>query len=302
MTPDHGIRYGVSPIAWSNDDLPALGGDTPLTSCLREAREVGYAGIELGSKFPRSRDELRALLADHGLELVSGWFSGGLLEHTLDEEIARIRPHLELLLAMGCRVLVYAETTGTVHNRVDRPLESRPVLRREDWPAFGRKLTGLADHLAAQGIRLAYHHHAGTVVQDGPEIERLVDLSGDSVGLVLDTGHAVLAGADPAVLAGRLGRRVVHVHCKDVRPAVLSEIAARRMSFLDAVMAGVFTVPGDGDIDFRAALRPLAESGYSGWLVVEAEQDPAVAEPKKYARTGLQNLRRYAGDAGFAGS
>jgi inosose dehydratase len=289
------IRFGTNPIAWSNDDMPELGGATPLETCLAEARVAGYAGIELGNKFPREAATLAPILARHGLALVSGWHSGRLLERPLEAEIAAIKPHAGLLAAMGCRVLIFAETSGGIAGTRGAPLSRRP--RLEDWRGFGAKLTLLAEWLAARGLRLAYHHHMGTVVESAAEIDRLMEASGEAVGLLLDTGHLAFAGADPGVIAARHRARIVHVHCKDVRPAVLARARAEDWSFLDAVIAGVFTVPGDGALDFAAALRPLA--GYDGWLVVEAEQDPARAPPLAYARLGRQNLEAASRGAGL---
>jgi inosose dehydratase len=284
------VRLGISPIGWSNDDLPELGGDIPLENCLAEARRAGFSGIELGNKFPRDAAILRPILDRHELSLVSGWYSGRLLERAVAEELAAIEPHRALLAAMGCAVLVYAETTGGIATDRRRSLSSRPWLRDSEWPEFGGKLTDLADALASTDIRLAYHHHIGTVVETATEIDRLMEASGDSVGLLLDTGHLVFAGANPAAIARRYARRICHVHCKDVRAEVLRRVRFRDASFLDAVLDGVFTVPGDGCIDFAEVLAPLATAGYDGWMVVEAEQDPAQAPPLEYAQLGYAHL------------
>ena len=293
------VRIGINPLTWTNDDLPELGGDTPLEICLGEAAAAGYAGIELGHKFPRNAQFLRPLLDAHGLALISGWHSGRVLEHGIIAEIQAIAAHRRLLLAMGCTVTIFAEVSGCVHGDRTRRLSARPVLADADWPAFGAALTAVADHLAARGIGFAYHHHMGTVVQTEAEIDRLMAESGDSVGLLLDTGHLVFAGGDPVAVARRHGPRIRHVHCKDVRPAVLAEVLAGDRSFLDAVLAGVFTVPGDGGIDYAPVLAALAEADYSGWLVVEAEQDPAKADPPTYARMGFESLYAAATAAGL---
>jgi inosose dehydratase len=293
------VRFGVSPIGWSNDDLPELGGATPLQTCLAETHDAGFTGIELGHKFPREAQTLRPVLAQYGLALVSGWYSGRLLDHSVEEELTAVGSHVDLLAAMGCEVLVYAETTGAVIGDRNRPLSSRPRLGDGDWPAFGARLTEFARHLARGGLGLAYHHHMGTVVESGAEIDRLMATTGDDVGLLLDTGHLAFASADPATVARRHGTRINHVHCKDVRSEVLTEVRARDASFLDAVIDGVFTVPGDGAIDFGAVMAALAKVSYGGWLVVEAEQDPAKAPPVAYARGGLAHLRSVAARAGI---
>lgn len=293
------VRIGINPITWSNDDLPELGGATPLETCLAEARQAGYAGIELGNKFPRRAAALRPILARHGLALVSGWHSGRLLEHGVAGEIAAIEDHLTLLQAMGCAVLIFAETTGSIAGARATALSRRPRLAAGDWAAFGAKLTQLAEHVARRGVALAYHHHMGTVIESAAEIERLMETTGDAVGLLLDTGHLAYAGADPLAVAKRHLARINHVHCKDVRGAVLDRVRRADASFLDAVVDGVFTVPGDGAIDYAPLLALLAGTGYRGWLVVEAEQDPEKAHPLTYARKGFDYLAAASGRAGL---
>jgi myo-inosose-2 dehydratase len=268
-----------------------------LETCLAEAHRAGYAGIELGHKFPRDAGALRPLLQAHGLDLVSGWYSASLRTQSVDAERVALRPHLDLLKAMGCTVLVFAETSGAVHGDRALALSRRPVMADAEWQTYGTKLTELADAVAEEGVMLAYHHHMGTVVQTEPEIDLLMAMTGLSVNLLLDTGHATFARGDPVALARRHRTRVVHVHCKDVRQAVMLEALEKDWSFLDAVVAGVFTVPGDGEVDFGAVLDELP--GYSGWLVVEAEQDPVKAHPLAYARMGYENLRRFAARAGL---
>jgi myo-inosose-2 dehydratase len=293
------VRLGTNPIAWSNDDLRRLGGDTPLETCLREAAEAGYAGIELGHKFPRDPARLGPMLERHDFALISGWWSSGLLAHSAEEEMARMRPHLDLLRAMGCSVLILAETTGAVHGSQATPLSARPRLAADDWPEFAARLSEVAERVASEGLHLAYHHHMGTIIESEAETDRLMERTGEAVGLLLDTGHAAYAGADPAALARRHARRIVHVHCKDLRAAVLAAVREQDSSFLDAVIDGVFTVPGDGMVDFPAVLGELGRSGYGGWLVVEAEQHPDKANPRAYAELGYDNLRRFAAAAGL---
>ena len=293
------VRLGISPIGWSNDDLPELGGDTALETCLAEARLAGFQGIELGNKFPRDPAVLRPILERHGLSLISGWYSGRLLDRSVTEELAVIEVHRALLVAMGCAVLVYAETSRSIAGDRCRPLSGRPRLGDGGWRDFGGRLTDLAQRLSRRGIRLVYHHHIGSVVESEAEIDRLMAATGDSVALLLDTGHLAFAGVDPAVLARRYGHRIAHVHCKDVRRDVLAGVRAGDASFLAAVLDGVFTVPGDGCIDFGAVLTALAAADYRGWLVVEAEQDPAKAPPLAYARLGFAYLSAAAARAGL---
>jgi inosose dehydratase len=294
------VRIGINPLTWTIDDLPEVGGETSLETCLAEARAAGFEGVELGCKFPRTAPELRAALAPHGLALVSGWYSASLLVRDANAEFEAMRPHRELLDALGCEVVVVAETTRCIHGERGTRLSQRPVLAPADWPRFAGRLEELGKRLQDVGLRLAYHHHMGTVVQTEDEVDRLMDACDDSVSLLLDTGHLTFAGGDPVRAATRHAGRIAHLHCKDVRLAVLSRSVNRDSSFLDAVLDGVFTVPGDGCVDYPGVLEPVARAGYRGWLVVEAEQDPAVAPSAEYAALGYRNLRRFADAQAFA--
>jgi myo-inosose-2 dehydratase len=291
------IRFGTNPIAWSNDDLRELGGKTPLETCLSEARQAGYEGIELGHKFPREAAPLRAVLSAHGLDLVSGWYSSELLLRDPREELKHLRAHLDLLKALGSRILIFAETSNATHGDRSMPLSKRPKLKPTDWREFGQRVTEVAEAVAKEGVALAYHHHMGTVVQSSEDIDAFMASTGSAVKLLLDTGHATFGGADPVAVARRHRDRIAHVHCKDVRKDVLAQARAKDWSFLDAVVEGCFTVPGDGMVDFVSVLKELP--GYSGWLVVEAEQDPEKAHPLTYATLGCANLRRFAKAAGL---
>ena len=293
------VRIGTNPIAWSNDDMPELGGDTPLETCLAEAREADFTGIEKGNKFPSDPAALKQVLGKYGLEFVSGWYSGELRNRTVEQEIAAMRPHLELLKACGCEVMVWAETSGTVQGDRSVPVAHRPVMAESEWPVFLERIGRLSRYMADQGVRMAFHHHMGTVVEKASEVDRLMEGTPDTVGLLYDTGHLTCAGDDPAQVARKWARRINHVHAKDVRPDVLARVHKDKLSFLDAVVEGVYTVPGDGCVDFAAALTPVAQAGYSGWLIVEAEQDPAKAHPLTYAKKGYAHLRAVAEKVGF---
>ncbi len=285
------IRFGVSPIAWINDDMPELGGDTPVEQVLADARDLGFAGVELSGKFPRDPKELAHLLDRYGLELVGGWYSASLLARTAQEEIAALGDHLALLHALGTSVFVIAETSNAIHGRRDCPLSKSPVLEEGEWKQFGERITEVADFIESSGLRLAYHHHLGTIVETAEELDRFLDSTGESVGLTLDTGHAALGGIDPLRVIRKAPERIAHVHCKDIRRRVFESVVKREGSFLDGVIEGMFTVPGDGDLHFSALMEALAAAGYSGWIVIEAEQDPAIANPRAYAGLGLGVLR-----------
>ncbi|MCC7383898.1 MAG: 3D-(3,5/4)-trihydroxycyclohexane-1,2-dione acylhydrolase (decyclizing) [Deltaproteobacteria bacterium] len=293
------IRLGINPLTWSNDDLPELGGETPLETCLTEAKLVGFEGVELGHKFPRNAKTLGPILEAHGLSLVSGWYSSALLERSLDEEKRAVEPHLSLLRALGCSVMVFAETTGAVHGERGTGLSRRPVLEPARFEKLARALEAMGEHLAQEGLTLAYHHHMGTVIQSEEEIDRLMAVTGPAVGLLLDTGHLSYAGGDPVRAAKKHAGRIVHVHLKDVRRPVLEAALAADRPFLAAVVEGVFTVPGDGAVDYPGVLSALAAGGYRGWLVVEAEQDPKKAHPLTYAKLGHDNARRLVHQAGL---
>lgn len=293
------IRFGVSPIAWANDDMPELGGDTPLESILADVRDLGFSGVELGGKFPRDAAILKPLMAGYGLDLVGGWYSAELLVRSAEDEIAALQPHLALLKAMGSTVFVQAETSNAIHSERGRSLADTPRLAAADWRTFGDRVTQVADYIQSQGLKFAYHHHLGTVVERREDLDAFLGATGASVGLTLDTGHAALGGIDPvAVLASRPDR-IAHVHCKDVRGQVFDRVRREGMSFLDGVLAGMFTVPGDGDLDYGAVMRTLADNGYCGWIIIEAEQDPALADPRTYAELGLRTLKQRAAEAGL---
>ena len=293
------IRFGVSPIAWTNDDMPELGGDTSVETILADAQAIGFAGIELGGKFPRDPAKLAPLLARHRLDLIGGWYSTHLLARSADAEIAAAQPHLALLKAMGTPVFVAAECSNAIHGDRGEALANTPRLDDADWRMFGDRLASLANHVESQGLKFAYHFHLGTVVERPEDLDQFVAHTPRNVGFVVDTGHAALGGVDAVALIRRHPERVVHVHTKDVRRPVFEQVRAERRSFLDGVLAGMFTVPGDGDLDFAPVMTALAQIGYAGWIVIEAEQDPAVADPCVYGRIGLATLRAAASAAGL---
>jgi inosose dehydratase len=290
VKPSFEVKIGINPISWTNDDLPRLGGETPLEVALAEGRAIGYQGFELGNKFPRESAALRTVLAKHGLELVSGWYSGKLAQRSVEEEIAAVGPHLKLLADNGATVMVYGEVADSIQG-APAPLYKRPRFRDAQWKAYADRLTAFAGHTLAHGVRLAYHHHIGAYVETPADVDRLMALVGEEVGLLFDSGHMTFAGGDAVAMLARHVRRVCHVHCKDVRPQVISMARNRNWSFLESVINGAFTVPGDGAVDFRGLIGLLRDDGYRGWLVVEAEQDPVVAPSYAYAQMGYRHLR-----------
>jgi len=293
------VRIGINPLTWTNDDLPALGADTSLETCLSEGKLAGYSGFELGQKFPRQAEILGPILDAHGLVLVSGWYSSLLLERSVEDEIAALQDHLNLLKQLGSTVMVYCEVSRCIHGDLDTPVSKRPKMTEAEWPEFLTRINKVGEYLQSQGVALAYHHHMGTVIETEDDIDRLMAGTSEAVGLLLDSGHLTFAGGDVVAVATRHAQRIKHVHCKDVRKAVLEDSKNRNLSFLNSVLNGTFTVPGDGFIDYPTVFAVLKAHNYSGWLVVEAEQDPAVAHPLTYAKLGHANLTRLCADAGI---
>jgi inosose dehydratase len=295
------IRWGVSPIAWCNDDMRELGGDTTLDELLSDVRDIGFDGVELGNKFPRDPEVLAPIMAGYGLDIVGGWYSSNLLVRDADAEIDALSKHLALLDYMDSSVFILAETSNAVHcDRYGSRLDTHPVLPAADWKQFGERLNSVARFINDRGLRFAYHHHLGTVVETKDELDRFFDATGDHVGLVLDTGHALFGGIEPVDVIKAHPERITHVHCKDVRTAKYEEFLANGTSFLNGVVGGMFTAPGDGDYDYAPFMRALADIDYSGWIVIEAEQDPAIANPRDYSQLGLDTLKRLAKQAELA--
>ncbi len=295
------IRLGVNPIGWSNDDLPEIGGDMPLETCLAEAREAGFEGMEKGNKLPNEGGALKAKLAEFGLVFVGGWYSTELLRRSAAEEFENAKAHIAMTKGAGASVMIAAECSNTIHGDRSAPLSRRPTLASGDWREFGSRMTEFASRVADEGVQLCYHHHMGTVVQSEVDIDAFMAATKTPVHLLLDTGHATWGGADPATLAARYRDRIGHVHCKDVREAKMREASAKDLGFLDAIIGlgselGVYTTPGDGMVDFLSVFREL--NSYSGWVIIEAEQDPKKAPTLPYARKGVAHLSAIMRDAG----
>jgi myo-inosose-2 dehydratase len=296
------IRIGANPIGWSNDDLPEIGGDIPLETCLAEAREAGIVGMEKGNKMPGDGGALKAKLAEFGHVFVGGWYSTELLKRSVADEMEAAKAHIAMTKGSGAGIIILAETSNTIHGDRSKPLSQRPRLSGADWPAFGAKLTELAARLTDQGLKPCYHHHMGTVVQSEADIDRLMAHTQAPLHLLLDTGHARWGGANPAALARTYRERIGHVHAKDVREKQMRQSNAGDWSFLDSILGmgddlGVYTVPGDGVVDYASVFRELP--GYSGWVVLEAEQDPRKAPSLEYAKRGVAHLKSTLAEAGL---
>lgn len=292
------ILFGTNPIAWANDDDQTLGAHIPTEQILREAGDIGFDGIENGHRWPQDDPEaLKQLLGGHGLKFVSGWHSLNLLAQSVADEKAAIQPHLDKLKHNGCKVAIVCETSNSVQG-LDVPVNDAPVLSADEMQAFGAKVEEIAQYCADQGIALVYHHHMGTVVETPEEIDAFMAATGPATKLLFDAGHAYFGsnGQDPAPILAKYADRMHHFHAKNVRPAVMKEVREKGLSFMDGVRAGVFTVPGDseGGVDFAPLLGTLKDTGYDGWIVIEAEQDPEVRNPFEYQSLGLKTLKEIA--------
>lgn len=293
------VKIGISPIAWQNDDLPDLTAAYTMEQALRESREIGYIGAERGQRMPQDTDGLRRYLEANDIALCGGWCSGNLLVNDVATEIEAVRQQVEQFVALQSPVMVYAECSNTVQGQIGTPVGNRPKLSRDETLAYAAKLSELAAWMADQGMPMAYHHHMGTIIESEDEVNWLMEGSTDAVGLCFDTGHLLFGGGDVSATLDRWDSRVAHVHFKDIRPEVVADVRANDRSFLDAVIAGAFTVPGDGCIDFQAVANKLKAMDYDGWIVVEAEQDPAKAPPYDYSKKGYAHIVEVCGKAGL---
>ena len=296
------ILFGTNPIAWANDDDQSIGADIPTARILDEAgRQIGFDGIENGHRWPNDPEALRALLGSYGLKFISGWYSTNLLVQSVEAEIAAVQGHLAKLKHNGCKVCIVCETSNAIHGDVAKPVNDRPVLTSEEMVAFGAKLEAFAAYLAGQGVTLVYHHHMGTIVESSEEIDALMAATGPHTHLLFDAGHCAFGGGDPVAVLTKHVARVRHFHAKNIRPAITAKVRAEGWSFLQGVLGGAFTVPGDqeGGVDFAPLLKILAGAGYDGWIVIEAEQDPKLRNPLLYQTLGLATLKRLSREAGL---
>lgn len=290
-------KLGIAPIAWWNDDLAELSDDVSLEECLRQASVAGFTGMETGRRFPMDMAELGPILSRYGISVCGGWFSGLLLDGDLDAEKDRIAQQLAFFKAAGAPCIVYGETARSIQGVKLAPLATKPCLTEAEMAAYGRKISDFADWCAGQGMPISYHHHMAAVVETEAELDLLMKHS--SVPLLFDAGHMAFAGGDNLRVIDTHHARITHVHTKDIRRAVVDGLDRGRESFLDAVVKGAFTVPGDGSLDFEAIVKALVANGYQGWFVVEAEQDPKVSPPLDMAIKGHAELLRVMAAAGY---
>jgi inosose dehydratase len=285
------IKIGISPIAWQNDDLPDLTAAYSMEQALEESREIGYTGVERGQRMPKDTEGLKAYLDKYDIALCGGWCSGASLVNDFDAEVAAISAQVEQFKALDAPCIVYAECSNTIQGEQAVPVNDRPTLSRDEIRTYAAKLSEVAKWSNDQGMPVAYHHHMGSIIEAEDDVNWLMEYSDPAaLRLCFDTGHLLFGGGDVLATLDRWGDRVHHVHFKDIRPDVVAEVRSKRLSFLDAVIGGAFTVPGDGCIDFHAVGKALKAMDYSGWIVVEAEQDPAKAPPKEYSQMGYDHI------------
>lgn len=290
-------KLGIAPIAWWNDDLAELSDDVSLDECLRQASVAGFTGMETGRRFPMDMAELGPILARYGISVCGGWFSGLLLDGDLEVEKDRIAAQMAFFKAAGAPCIVYGETARSVQGDRFAPLATKPRLTEAETAAYGRKMSDFADWCAAQGMPISYHHHMAAAIETEAELDLFMKHS--TVPLLFDAGHLAFAGGDVLRVLDTHHKRITHVHTKDVRMGVIDALDRTRESFLDAVVKGAFTVPGDGSLDFEAIVKACARHGYQGWFVVEAEQDPKVSPPLEMAVKGHKELLRVMAAAGY---
>lgn len=290
-------KLGISPICWWNDDLAELSDDVSLEECFKQAREAGYTGLETGRRFPKDAKVLGPMLKANKVEICGGWHSGNLLTGDIEAEKHAIRAQMDLFKATSAPMIVYGEIARSVQGDRNKPLATKPKITEEEFKVYGAKLTKFADWAEGEGMPLTYHHHMAAVCETEAELDLLMRYS--TIPLLYDAGHMAFAGGDVLRVIDKHHKRITHVHTKDMRMDVIDKLDRTKESFLDAVVKGAFTVPGDGSLDFEAIVKKLAGYGYQGWFVVEAEQDPKKAPPKKMNAIGHKELMRVMAAAGY---
>jgi inosose dehydratase len=286
------IKLGVAPIAWTNDDLPELGKENTFEQCISEMALAGYTGTEIGNKYPKDPETLKQFLEPRGLEVASAWFSAFLTTEPYENTFEKFKEHRDFLWNMGAKVIVVSEQGHSIQGR-DLPIfEEKPKFTDQEWDLLTKGLEKLGDLAHERDMEIVYHHHMGTGVQTTDEIERLMENTDpEKVSLLFDTGHLVYSGEEPLGIFEKYHHRIKHIHFKDIRKDVMNEVKNEQDSFLTGVKKGAFTVPGDGMVDFTPIWKAIEQSGYEGWIVVEAEQDPSLANPFIYAKQAREYIK-----------
>ena len=280
------VKLGIAPIAWTNDDMPDLGKENTFEQCVSEMALAGFTGSEVGNKYPKDPEVLKKALELRGVEICNQWFSSFLITKPFEEVEKEFRAQLAFLKAMGAKVIGASEQSYSVQGQLDTPIFGHKYeMNDQEWDTFCIGMNKLGKIAKEEyGIALTFHHHMGTVVQSLAEVDRMMENTDpEYVSLLFDTGHFTYCGEDPLEVVKKYVHRLKHVHLKDIRPEVVEQVKKENMSFLAGVRAGAFTIPGDGCINYDPIFKVLEEAGYEGYMVVEAEQDPAKANPLEYA-------------------
>ena len=290
------VKLGIAPIGWTNDDMPDLGKENTFQQCVSEMALAGFTGSEVGGKYPTDVETLKKALDLRGIQICNCWFSSFLISRPYEETEKEFIKQTDFLKAMGAKVIGVSEQSYSIQGK-DQPIfEGKYVMNDEEWKLLTDGLNKLGQIAKDKGMMLTFHHHMGTVVQDPDEVERMMaNTDPEYVSLLFDTGHFTYCGADPLEMVKKYVNRIKHVHLKDIRPEVVKEVKDNDLSFLEGVRRGAFTVPGDGCIDFDPIFKVLEENGYEGYMLVEAEQDPAKANPLEYAIKARKFIREKTG-------
>ncbi|WP_394564408.1 myo-inosose-2 dehydratase [Pantoea sp. SGAir0180] len=292
------VKLAIAPIGWTNDDMPELGSENTFQQTVSEMALAGFTGSEVGSKYPRDPTVLKPMLEIRGIEICNAWFSTFFAQGDKAKTIEGFTEHMNFLFEMGARVIGCSEQSKSIQGTTLAVLDDKPVFNDDEWQRTAEGYNELAAIAARKGMRVCLHHHMGTAIQTPAEIDRFMAMTNDTVGLLYDTGHIYYSeGSQQAMLAVLENHlpRIFHVHLKDVRDDIVAEVRDQHLSFLDGVKKGTFTVPGDGVIDFKPVFKILNDYGYQGWMVVEAEQDPALANPFEYAVKARKYIREHTG-------
>ena len=278
------VKLGIAPIAWTNDDMPDLGAENTFEQCVSEMALAGFTGCEVGNKYPKDTAVLKKALALRGMEICNAWFSSFLLTQPYEQVEADFIKHIDFLKEMGAKVVGISEQSYSIQGTDKAVFEEKYVMNDAEWDRLCSGINKLGRVAKDRGIALTLHHHMGTVVQTEAEIDRLMaNTDPDVFSLLFDSGHLAYCGEDYMSVLNKYVDRIRHVHLKDIRPAVIEKVKKEHLSFLQGVRLGTFTVPGDGAIDFAPIFAVLEKAGYEGYVLVEAEQDPAIANPLEYA-------------------
>ena len=293
------VSLGIAPIGWCNDDMPELGAENTFQQIVSEMALAGFTGCEIGNKYPTDPAELKKALDLRGMRIASRWYSSFLLTRPFADEKRDIIANLDFLAAVGANRINVSKQSYSIQGQMQTPIltgNHKRVMNDAEWNIFCDGLNKLGKIAADRGFKLCFHHHMGTVVQTSEEVDRMMSNTDPNyVFLCYDTGHFTFAGEDPLTMLKKYVGRVGHVHLKDMRLPVVQKARENNWSFLQSVRNGAFTVPGDGGVDFDPVFKVLDDAGYQGWILVEAEQDPAKANPLEYAIKGRRYIAEHTG-------